>query len=86
MDIKTALPMIILIMAFIGIAITLVLKGDRTPVIVSIGMGICFVYMISFGFSRSLGLAGILPPLLSAWMANLIFLFLGLYLMMFIER
>ena len=86
MDIKTALPMIILIMAFIGIAITLVLKGDKIPMTVSIGMGICFVYMITFGFSRSLGLAGVLPPLLSAWMANLIFLFLGLYLMMFIER
>ena len=86
MNIKTALPMISLIMVFIGIAISLVLKGDKTPLTVSIGMGICFVYMITFGFSRSLGLAGVLPPLLSAWMANLIFLFLGLYLMMYIER
>ena len=86
MNIKTALPMIILIMVFIGIAISLVHKGDKIPGVVSIGMGICFVYMITFGFSRSLGLAGVLPPLLSAWMANLIFLFLGLYLMMFIER
>ena len=86
MNIKTALPMVSLIMVFIGIAISLVLKGDKTPMTVSIGMGICFVYMIAFGFSRSLGLAGVLPPLLSAWLPNLIFLFLGLYLMMYIER
>lgn len=86
MNIKAAFPLIILIMVFIGIAISLINKVDKTPVIVSIGMGICFVYMIMFGFARSLGLAGVLPPLLSAWIANLIFLFLGLYLMMYIER
>ena len=86
MNIKVAFPLIILIMVFIGIAISLVQKGDRIPLVVSIGVGICFVFMIVFGFSRSLGLAGVLPPLLSAWLANLIFLFLGLYLLMHIER
>ena len=86
MNIKAAFPLIILIMVFIGIAISLIQKGDSIPLVVSIGVGICFIFMITFGFSRSLGLAGVLPPLLAAWLANLVFLFLGLYLMMHIER
>ena len=86
MNIKAAFPLIILIMAFIGTAISLIQKGDKIPLVVSIGVGICFTFMITFGFSRALGLAGVLPPILAAWLANLIFLFLGLYLMMHIER
>ncbi len=86
MNIKAAFPVIILIMVLIGIAISLLQKGDKIPFVVSIGVGICFVFMIAFGFSRSLGLAGILPPILAAWITILIFFFLGIYLMLHIER
>jgi len=86
MNIKAAFPVIILIMVLIGIAISLLQKGDRIPVVVSIGVGICFVFMIAFGFSRSLGLAGVLPPMIAAWITILIFFFIGIYLMLHIER
>ncbi len=86
MNIKAAFPVIILIMVLIGIAISLLQKGDKIPVVVSIGVGICFVFMIAFGFSRSLGFAGVLPPILAAWITILIFFFLGIYLMLHIER
>jgi lipopolysaccharide export system permease protein len=85
-NIKAAFPVIILIMVLIGIAISLLHKGDKIPVVVSIGVGICFLFMIAFGFSRSLGLAGVLPPLIAAWITNLIFFFIGIYLMLHIER
>ena len=86
MDIKVAFPFIILIMTLIGIPISLAQKKVRTPLVISIGMGICFIYMLTLGFSRSLGLSGVLPPILSAWLANLVFFFLGIYLMMHVER
>jgi len=49
-------------------------------------MAVCFLYVLVLGLARSLGLAGVLPPLFSAWLANLLFLFLGIYLMIQMER
>jgi lipopolysaccharide export system permease protein len=85
MNIKLALPFINLVMVFIGIPVALGLKKGGTPLAVSIGIGICFLYLTNLGFSRSLGLSGILPPILSAWAANVIFFFLGIYLMLRLE-
>lgn len=86
MNIKLAHPLISVILTLIGIPLALGLKKGGTPLAVSIGVGICFIFIVTMGFSRSLGLAGILPPILSAWAANLIFVSLGILLMMHIER
>ena len=86
MNIKIAYPFICLILVLIGISIALGLKRGGTPLAVSIGMGVCLLYMFTLGFSRSFGLSGVLPPILSAWLANLIFLFLGIYLMIHVEK
>jgi len=86
LNIKIAFPFIVLIMALIGIPVALWKKGMGTPLAVSIGIVLCFFYLLILGVSRSLGLAGVLPPILSAWLANSIFLFLGLYQMMRVNR
>lgn len=86
MNVRVAFPFLSLILTLIGIPIALNLKKGGTPLAVSIGVGICFIYMVALGFSRSLGLSGVLPPILSAWSANLAFLFFGIYLFMNIER
>jgi lipopolysaccharide export system permease protein len=86
MNLKIAFPFICFIMVLIGIPIALGLKKGGTPLAVSVGIGGCFLYMITLSLSRSLGLSGIFPPVLSAWAANLLFLFFGSYLMMSIER
>ena len=85
MNIKFALPFINIVMVFIGIPIALGLKKGGTPLAVSLGIGTCFLYLANFGISRSLGLSGLLPPILSAWSANVIFFFLGAYLMIRLE-
>jgi lipopolysaccharide export system permease protein len=85
MNIKVAFPFISLVLVFIGIPIALGLRKGGTPLAISLGMAVCFSYVLTMGFSRSLGLSGVLPPLLSAWLANLGFLFLGIYLMMHVE-
>jgi lipopolysaccharide export system permease protein len=86
LNVKIAFPFICLILVIIGIPIALGVKKGGIPLAVSIGVGSCFLYMLIFSFSRSLGLSGILPPILSAWTANLFFLLFGIYLMMNIEK
>nr|MBC8456837.1 LptF/LptG family permease [Deltaproteobacteria bacterium] len=85
-NIKIAFPFVILIMALIGIPVALWKKDMGTPVAVSLGIVLCFAYLLILGLSRTLGFAGILPPLLSAWFANSLFLFLGIYLMIHVNR
>ena len=82
MNIKLALPLVNLLMLLIGIPVALGIKRGGTPLAVSLGVGFCFLYLINLGFLRSLGLSGMLPPVLAAWSANVIFFFLGIYMMM----
>ena len=85
MNIKLAYPVISIIMAFLGISISLGLKRGGTPLAVSVGIASCFLYLVTIGFARALGLSGVLPPCFSAWIANFIFFLFGVYLMMCLE-
>ena len=85
MNIKLAFPLINLVMVLIGIPIALGLKRGGTSLAVSLGVAVCFLYLVTLGFARSLGLSGILPPLLSAWLANAVFFFSGVYLIARVE-
>ena len=76
---KISFPCVNIIMAIFGFAIMWRMgrhRGIAPGVIMGIGIG--FVYWVIHAISISLGHAGILPPLLSAWMANLIFSLLAL--------
>jgi lipopolysaccharide export system permease protein len=86
MNFKIAFPFIILIMVLMGTPISLKVEKGGVAFAIFIGMGICFLYLVTLGITRSLGLSGILPPILSAWLGNLIFLFLSIYLMMKVAR
>jgi lipopolysaccharide export system permease protein len=86
MNIKLAFPFIGLILLTIGMPLALRVRKGGTPLAVSIGMAVCFAYVLVLGLARSLGLAGVLPPLFSAWLANLLFLLLGIYMMIHMER
>lgn len=85
MNIKLAFPLINFIMVLIGIPIALGLRKGGSPLAVSLGISACFLYLVNLGVARSLGLSGILPPILSAWLANGVFFFLGIYLMIRVE-
>jgi lipopolysaccharide export system permease protein len=85
MNIKLAFPLVSLIMALIGIPLTLGLRAGGTPLAVCAGIGVCFLYLLILGLARSLGLSGILPPHLAAWLSNIVFFLFGTYLMMHLE-
>ena len=80
------LPFVCVILVIVGMSAALKFNRGGAPLALSSGVAVCFLYMFFLGLSRSLGLSGILPPILSAWMANAMFLFGGIYLMMQIER
>lgn len=71
---KIAFPLVILIMVFIAVPFSL--RSERSGgVMQSIGLGIFigFSYWIVHAFSMSLGKSEILPAVLAAWGANILF-------------
>lgn len=83
---KVAFPFIVVIMVLTGAPVALASLRGGTPVAVSLGVALCFAYLVALGLCRSAGFAGILPPLLSAWLANGVFFFLGIHLVMSADR
>jgi len=82
LNIKMAFPFICPVLALVGIPLALRKKKGGIPFSITIGIGISFLYMLTFGLSRSLAISGVLPPILGAWMANLLFLLFGIYLIL----
>ena len=78
---KISYPFICLIMALIGLPIAFWKeKGGGIALGIGVGIGLSFVYIVFNGLSRSLGYSGLLPPLAAAWMPNVIFALLGVFL------
>ncbi|MEA3429334.1 MAG: LptF/LptG family permease, partial [Thermodesulfobacteriota bacterium] len=75
---KTAFPFVCIIMCMIGTGIAVRGKiKEGLPVIIACGIGIAFLYWIFYSFCISLGYGEMLPPVIAAWAANLIFLCFG---------
>ena len=71
---KTAFPFICLIISLFGAG--LALRGStREGMMISFAYGIltAFIYWSFYSFCLSLGYGNVLPPMLAAWIANLIF-------------
>ncbi len=84
---RISLPFASLIMACLGIPFAL--RGGRSSgIAVGIGMslGIGFSYFIINAFVLSFGQTGVLPPLVAAWAANIIFAAAGVWLAMTVNR
>jgi lipopolysaccharide export system permease protein len=75
---KIAFPVVCLVMCLIGTAIAVRRKlKEGLPLIISYGIGITFLYFIVRSFCLSIGYAGMLPPVVAAWAAHVIFLCAG---------
>lgn len=80
---KSAFPFVCVIMSLLGLGIAVrTSMKDGLPVVISYGIGIAFLYWIFHSFSLSLGYAGMIPPFISAWVANMVFLCWGLFLLL----
>jgi lipopolysaccharide export system permease protein len=78
---KISIPFISVVMTIIGIPFAL--KRRRAGSI-AVGTGISivigFCYWIMLSFALSLGHAGVLPPVVAAWISLIIFLLIGAYM------
>jgi lipopolysaccharide export system permease protein len=87
-DLKYAMPLACLIMAALGLALSL----DPLPRSLSVGrsftlaIGIGFAYWLMFGLTSSLGRSGMLAAWLAAWIPNLTFSILAVSLFLFGEE
>ena len=87
LQIKFSFPFICAIMAIIGLPIAFWKeKGGGIALGIGVGLGLSFVYLVLIGLSRAMGYAGLLPPLIAAWLPNLIFILLGCYLFTYVRQ
>ena len=71
---KLAFPLVSIILAVIGISFSL--RSERSGGIaqgIGVGLFIGFSYWLVFAFGMSLGRSGTLPPLIAAWLGNILF-------------
>ena len=61
-------------------------KGGSVALGLAIGLVLSFAYLITMELARSLGYAGLLPPIVAAWLPNLLFLLLGAYLFSYVRQ
>ena len=84
---RYSFPFICLIMTAIGLPIALWKeKGGGIALGIGVGIGISFIYLVFLGLSRSLGYSGLLPPPVAAWLPNVIFSLLGMYLFTYVRQ
>ena len=83
---KPAFAFVCIIMGFIGTGLA-VRKGKNKGIFFSIayGIAIAFFYWIVHSFCLSLGYGEMLPALISAWVANFIFLILGFLILIYVD-
>ncbi len=75
---KIAFPLVCVVMSIVGTSLALWRKkkeGFASSVVYGIGMA--FLYWTLYSFCLSLGYGGILPPVIAAWLTNVIFACLG---------
>ncbi|MBN1905957.1 MAG: LPS export ABC transporter permease LptG [Deltaproteobacteria bacterium] len=83
---KLAFPLITAVLALLAIPIGLWEKINGIPLSITIGIAACFLLYLVMAFASAIGRAGILPPFLSAWAANILFSLAGINLIMNIKK
>lgn len=61
-------------------------KGGSVALGLAVGLALSFVYLITMELARSLGYSGLLPPFVTAWLPNLLFLLFGAYLFSYVRQ
>lgn len=76
---KLAMPLAGFIFVIIGAPLSLISRKGRTAGIIA-SVVVLLLYYVILSLSRSMGRNDILPPVLAAWLPNLIFIIIGLIL------
>lgn len=80
---KTAFPLVCVLLSVIAVTIAgRGRRGENLAIVVVTGIGLAFCFWVLNGFSLSLGHAGMLPPLVAAWLPMMIYGFLAAVLLL----
>jgi lipopolysaccharide export system permease protein len=80
---KLALPSASIVMILIGAPLAIRTgRGRGLGSAVGVALVVGFSYFIVVGFARALGQNGALPPLIAAWISNVLFSLVGVYLVL----
>ncbi|RLB07018.1 MAG: LPS export ABC transporter permease LptG [Deltaproteobacteria bacterium] len=80
---KISFPATGIILGLLGISIAFLLgQHSSIPLGVALATALAFVYLVIFQFSISLGETGVLPPLIAAWIGNVLFSMVGCLLLL----
>jgi lipopolysaccharide export system permease protein len=72
---KLAFPFVCVILCLAGVGITLkTIRKEGPGTGIAIGIGTAFFYWIFYSFCLSLGYGEMLPPVIAAWTANVVFM------------
>jgi len=83
---KMAFPLLCLMMVLIGSGIALTRqRHEGIPVSVGLGIGAAFLFWVFYSLCLSLGYGEMLPPVIAAWAADVVFLCAGGLLLQDIE-
>ena len=80
LHLRISVPWACLILGIVGAALGSRPQRSGSSVGLGLSVIIVFVYYVIMSFSKSLGEAEYLPPLFAAWIANAVFLAIGLVL------
>jgi lipopolysaccharide export system permease protein len=83
---KIAFPFVCVVLGLLGTGLSFRGKiSEGLSVVVAYGLGIAFLYWIFHSFCVSLGYGEMLPPWIAVWIANLTFLFIGMFALIHVE-
>ena len=84
---KFSFALLPLVMVVVGLPIGLWReKGSNIALGLAAGLLLSFIYLITMELARSLGYSGLLPPLVAAWLPNLVFFLFGAYLFSYVRQ
>jgi len=84
--IRFAAPITIFILVFMGVLVSARKARGGTGYQIVLGFVLAFVFLIFFLLSRTFAEAGSLPPLIAAWIPNIIFACVGLLMYRYVPR
>jgi lipopolysaccharide export system permease protein len=75
---KISFPLVCVVLSAVGLGLaTRTSAKESLPIKISYGLGIAFCYWVAHSFFVSLGYGEMVPPLVAAWITNLLFAGIG---------
>ena len=83
---KISYPLINLIVVLLGVSLTTKVERRGLTKVFGVGLGICFTYYMFAKLGLAFGHSGDMLPLLAAWIGNLVFFAVGIFLFVRVSR